>query len=57
MTKRNPVAASVGVPLLGNLSMPVATTDDAPVKVGVETVQEAGHWERFFVLLETRWPR
>lgn len=51
VTKRNPVAASVGAPVLGNLSMPVAMTDEALVKIGVETVFDAGFYQRFFALV------
>ena len=51
VTRRNPVAASVGVPVMGNVSMPVASTDDALVKVGVETVQDPSYYQRFFDLL------
>lgn len=51
VTKRNPIAASVGAPVLGNLSMPVAMTDEALVKIGVETVFDAGFYQRFFALV------
>ena len=51
VTKRNPIAASVGVPVVGSVSMPVATTEDALVKVGVETIQDKAFYERFFALL------
>ncbi len=51
VTKRNPIAASVGAPVLGNLSMPVAMTDEALVKIGVETVFDASYYQRFFALL------
>lgn len=51
VTKRNPVAASVGVPVVGSVSMPVAMTEDALIKVGVETVQDREFYERFFALL------
>ena len=52
ITKRNPVAASVGMPVLGNLSMPVASTEDSLIKVGVETVQDPDYYARFFALLQ-----
>lgn len=52
ITKRNPVAASVGMPVLGNLSMPVASTEDSLIKVGVETVQDPDYYARFFTLLQ-----
>lgn len=51
VTKRNPVAASVGAPVLGNLSMPVAMTDEALVKIGVETVFDVSFYQRFFALV------
>lgn len=48
VTRRNPIAASVGMPIMGNVSMPVATTDDALVKVGVETVLDPAYYARLF---------
>jgi hypothetical protein len=52
ITKRSAVSASVGLPVMGNVSMPVATTEDTLVKVGVETVQDRAFYERFFVRLQ-----
>lgn len=57
MTRRNPVAASVGLPVMGSVSMPVGATEDALVKVGVETVQDADYYARFFTLLGELLPR
>jgi hypothetical protein len=52
MTRRSPVAASVGLPVMGSVSMPVGTTEDSLVKVGVETVQDKDYYARFFALLQ-----
>jgi hypothetical protein len=52
VTRRNPVAASIGVPVVGNVSMPVGSTEDSLVKVAVETIQDRAFYERFFAQLE-----
>ncbi len=52
VTKRDAVTGSVGVPVLGNVSVPVASTEEALVKVGVETVADQGFYARFFSLLD-----
>ena len=52
VTKRDAVTGSVGVPLLGNLSVPVASTEEALVKVGVETVTDRAFYARCFALLD-----
>lgn len=57
VTRRNPVAASLGVPVMGNVSMPVASTDDALVKVGVETVRDPAYYQRFFDLMGASLPK
>lgn len=57
MTKRSPVAASVGVPVVGSVSMPVGSTEDALVKVGVQTIQDRDFYERFFARLMELLPR
>lgn len=57
ITRRSPVAASVGLPVMGSVSMPVGTTEDSLVKVGVETVQDADYYARFFALLGELLPR
>ena len=57
VTKRNTVEASAGVSVLGSVSVPVATTDDALVKVGMETITDPEYYGRFFELLESLLPK
>lgn len=45
-------SASLGVGVLGSLSMPIGSSDDSMVKVASETVSSAQFYERFFVLVE-----
>ncbi len=54
--KKSASAASVGVPAFGSLSLPFASSDDSLVRVGSETVQDAGFYDRFFTLLERYLP-
>jgi hypothetical protein len=43
--------ASVGVGVLGAVSLPLTSTDDVLVKIASETVTDAAFYERFFQLL------
>jgi hypothetical protein len=45
-------SASVGVGVLGSLSVPFGSTDDSLVKVASETIPTRQFYERFFELLE-----
>lgn len=57
VTKRSAVEASAGVSVLGSVSVPVATTDEALVKVGMETVTDPSYYQRFFELLTSLLPQ
>ncbi|KIH86000.1 DUF2242 domain-containing protein [Pseudomonas batumici] len=45
-------SASLGVGVLGSVSMPIGSTDDSMVKVASETVSSATFYDRFFTLVE-----
>lgn len=49
-------SASVGVGVLGSLSMPIGSTDDSLVKVASETVSSPAFYDRFFALVENFLP-
>ncbi|QAY87121.1 DUF2242 domain-containing protein [Pseudomonas arsenicoxydans] len=50
--KKTNNSASVGVGVLGSVSMPIGSSDDSMVKVASETVSSAKFYERFFSLVE-----
>ncbi|MEJ8855069.1 DUF2242 domain-containing protein [Variovorax robiniae] len=50
--KKTNNSASVGVGVLGSLSLPISASDDAMVKVASETVTDNRFYDRFFVLLD-----
>ncbi|RMT81647.1 putative Lipoprotein [Pseudomonas viridiflava] len=54
--KKTNNSASLGVGVLGSLSMPIGSTDDSMVKVASETVASAKFYERFFGLVENFLP-
>lgn len=54
--KKSNNSASVGVGVIGSLSLPFTAGDDSMVKIGSETVQDATFYERFFVLVERYLP-
>lgn len=54
--KKSNSSASVGVGVIGSVSVPFSSSDDSLVRVGSETVQDATFYERFFVLLERYLP-
>ncbi|TWC15646.1 MULTISPECIES: DUF2242 domain-containing protein [unclassified Pseudomonas] len=45
-------SASLGVGVLGSVSMPIGSSDDSMVKVASETVSATKFYERFFALVE-----
>lgn len=49
-------SASLGVGVLGSVSMPIGSTDDSMVKVASETVASSKFYDRFFVLVENFLP-
>ena len=49
-------SASVGVGVLGSVSMPIGSTDDSMVKVASETVAAPKFYERYFALVESFLP-
>ncbi|KAA0972832.1 DUF2242 domain-containing protein [Pseudomonas sp. ANT_H12B] len=50
--KKTNNSASVGVGVLGSVSMPIGSSDDSMVKVASETVSSPKFYERFFALVE-----
>ena len=54
--KKTNNSASLGVGVLGSVSMPIGSTDDSMVKVASETVASAKFYERFFGLVENFLP-
>jgi hypothetical protein len=51
--KKSSNSASVGVGILGSLSVPFGSTDDSLVKVASETIPTRRFYDRFFELLES----
>lgn len=54
--KKTNTSASLGVGVLGSVSMPIGSTDDSMVKVASETVASAKFYDRFFALVENFLP-
>ncbi|WNW14129.1 DUF2242 domain-containing protein [Pseudomonas sp. DTU_2021_1001937_2_SI_NGA_ILE_001] len=54
--KKSNTSASLGVGVLGSVSMPIGSTDDSMVKVASETVASDKFYERFFALVESFLP-
>ena len=50
-------SASLGVGVLGSVSMPIGSTDDSMVKVASETVTSAKFYERYFALVDVFLPQ
>jgi hypothetical protein len=50
--KKSNNSASVGVGVIGSLSLPFSSSDDSLVRVGSETVTAASFYDRYFVLLQ-----
>lgn len=55
--KKSNTSASLGVGVLGSLSMPIGSSDDSMVKVASETVTSAQFYDRYFALVEGFLPR
>ena len=54
--KKTNNSASLGVGVLGSVSMPIGSSDDSMVKVASETVTAAKFYDRFFALVEVFLP-
>ena len=50
--KKTNTSASLGVGVLGSLSLPVSASNDAMVKVASETITDAKFYDRFFALID-----
>lgn len=50
-------SASLGVGVLGSVSMPIGSSDDSMVKVASETVSSPQFYERYFALVEVFLPK
>ncbi|MBZ9781525.1 DUF2242 domain-containing protein [Pseudomonas sp. REP124] len=55
--KKTNNSASLGVGVLGSVSMPIGSSDDSMVKVASETVSSSKFYERFFALVEVFLPK
>ncbi|WP_077047791.1 DUF2242 domain-containing protein [Pseudomonas sp. KK4] len=55
--KKTNNSASLGVGVLGSVSMPIGSSDDSMVKVASETVTSAKFYDRFFALVEQFLPK
>ena len=50
--KKTNTSASLGVGVLGSLSLPVSASNDAMVKVASETITDPKFYDRFFALID-----
>ena len=55
--KKSNTSASLGVGILGSVSMPIGSSDDSMVKVASETVTAPQFYERYFALVESYLPK
>ncbi|MCE1114083.1 MULTISPECIES: DUF2242 domain-containing protein [Pseudomonas] len=55
--KKSNTSASLGVGVLGSVSMPIGSSDDSMVKVASETVAAPQFYERYFALVEGYLPK
>ena len=55
--KKSATSASVGVGVLGSVSLPVGSSNDSMVKVASVTVQDGDFYKRFFERLATYLPK
>ncbi|MHC6224758.1 DUF2242 domain-containing protein [Pseudomonas sp. X10] len=55
--KKSNTSASLGVGVLGSVSMPIGSTDDSMVKVASETVTSPQFYERYFALVASFLPK
>jgi hypothetical protein len=51
--KKSTTSASLGVSVLGSVSLPFGSTDDALVKVASETISRRKFYDRFFEVMES----
>ena len=54
--KKSQTSASVGLSVLGSVSLPIGSSDDSLVKVASSTVQDAAFYTRFFERLHVYLP-
>jgi Uncharacterized protein conserved in bacteria (DUF2242) len=50
--KKNSTSASVGLSVIGSLSLPIGSTDDSMVKIASETIPAGVFYDRFFNLVK-----
>jgi hypothetical protein len=50
--RKTPNAASVGVNVIGSISLPIGASEDSLVKVGSETIPAGAFYDRFFALMD-----
>ncbi|WP_420007782.1 DUF2242 domain-containing protein [Xanthomonas sacchari] len=55
--KKSPTSASVGVGVLGSVSLPIGSSDDSMVRVASSTVQDGDFYKRFFQLMSEYLPK
>ncbi|MXV06941.1 MULTISPECIES: DUF2242 domain-containing protein [unclassified Xanthomonas] len=55
--KKSPTSASVGVGVLGSVSLPIGSSDDSMVRVASSTVQDGDFYKRFFQLMTEYLPK
>ncbi|HDS1735803.1 DUF2242 domain-containing protein [Pseudomonas sp. BP8] len=55
--KKSNTSASLGVGVLGSVSMPIGSSDDSLVKVASETVTAPQFYDRYFALVESYLPK
>ncbi len=55
--KKSATSASVGVGVLGSVSLPVGSSDDSLVRVASSTVQDRDFYKRFFELMAQYLPK
>ncbi|MES2831265.1 MAG: DUF2242 domain-containing protein [Pseudomonadota bacterium] len=51
--KKSSTSASVGVGVLGSVSMPVGSSDESMVKIGAETIASKKFYDQFFERVES----
>ncbi len=51
--KKSDTSASVGLSVLGSLSLPIRSNNDAMVKISSETIPSGTFYDRFFALVES----
>jgi Uncharacterized protein conserved in bacteria (DUF2242) len=50
--KRVPNNSSLGVGMLGSISVPLSSSEDSLVKVGSETIPAGPFYDRYFALMQ-----